>query len=136
MFRCQKCGSIFPCLSNGCACHCGFVNYFDQPEAPVEPQQVKPEEKPEEMPSLLQQAKNLGNSLVKHVANGAKKVPNDIYESRINTCDSCDYLQDDRCRACGCFVKLKAGWASEKCPLDKWGTYNTDNGKCGGCGGK
>ena len=37
-------------------------------------------------------------------------------------CQSCDFFDEssDRCNHCGCFLKIKTSWASEKCPIDKW----------------
>jgi hypothetical protein len=41
-------------------------------------------------------------------------------EKRISTCQGCEYLKDERCSECGCFIALKAGLKSEKCPKEKW----------------
>lgn len=67
-------------------------------------------------------AKNFGNSALNHLANGMKKVTDEIYNSRIEKCKTCEYYDESlhRCKNCGCFLKIKAYWDSEKCPIDKW----------------
>jgi len=42
-------------------------------------------------------------------------------QERLSICEGCEYLNGQRCRACGCFVKAKAALASENCPKKKWG---------------
>ncbi len=73
------------------------------------------------MPSLWEQAKNLATSLAKHAADGFKHVSQEELLRRIEICNQCDQLDGQRCAACGCFLLLKAKWASEVCPLGKWG---------------
>lgn len=43
-----------------------------------------------------------------------------LYEERLGTCKSCDLLADAMCRACGCFVELRAVIAGNRCPYDRW----------------
>lgn len=43
-----------------------------------------------------------------------------LYEQRLSVCKSCDYLQEGMCRACGCFVELRAAIASNVCSYNKW----------------
>lgn len=31
-----------------------------------------------------------------------------LYEERLSVCKACDYLEAGMCRACGCFVELRA----------------------------
>ena len=49
---------------------------------------------------------------------------------------ACSALNEDRCSKCGCFVTMKASWAAEECPIQKWSQYIATKGKCGGCGRK
>lgn len=44
----------------------------------------------------------------------------DIYQERLTVCRQCDYLQDAMCRACGCYVELRAAIAHNACPYEKW----------------
>lgn len=47
-------------------------------------------------------------------ADGAKT------ESRLGICKACDYLLEGMCRACGCYVELRAAMAEQECPYGKW----------------
>ncbi len=52
------------------------------------------------------------------------KVASGQYEERLSICKSCDLLADGMCRACGCFVELRAALWKNACPYDKWQAYN------------
>ncbi len=42
------------------------------------------------------------------------------YERRLSVCKECDYLAEGMCRACGCYVELRAAAGANKCSYDKW----------------
>ncbi len=44
------------------------------------------------------------------------KVEPKIYQDRLNQCRSCDKLYNGMCRACGCFVEMRAAMKSNGCP--------------------
>ena len=44
----------------------------------------------------------------------------DLYEKRLARCKGCDLLLSGMCRACGCFVELRAAIAANRCPYEKW----------------
>ncbi|MBD5484516.1 MAG: hypothetical protein HDR18_03165 [Lachnospiraceae bacterium] len=48
------------------------------------------------------------------------KADQEIYEKRLAVCKQCDLLADAMCRACGCFVELRAAIGKNSCPYDKW----------------
>lgn len=48
------------------------------------------------------------------------KVDCQVYEKRLAVCKDCDLLADGMCRACGCFVELRAVIGKNGCPYDKW----------------
>ncbi len=48
------------------------------------------------------------------------KVDQPLYEKRLAVCKKCDLLIDGMCRACGCYVELKAVMKKNGCPYDKW----------------
>lgn len=48
------------------------------------------------------------------------KVDEPLYEERLSRCKECDLLTDGMCRACGCFVELRAVMKKNSCPYDKW----------------
>ena len=92
-----------------------------------------------EMPSFLEMAKNAGASVVNHAMNSFQSVPSNVKEERISICEGCEHYNSEttRCNECGCFINIKADWASEKCPIDKWGMWtDRPSGGCGGCGKK
>lgn len=43
-----------------------------------------------------------------------------LYEERLAVCKDCYYLADGMCRACGCFVELRAAIANNSCSYEKW----------------
>jgi hypothetical protein len=74
------------------------------------------------MSEIFNRAKSFSNSVANHMADGFKQVPEEEYNRRVDICQKCDKYDapSHRCGQCGCFLKLKASWNSEKCPLDKW----------------
>lgn len=44
------------------------------------------------------------------------KVPEEIYDERLNICKECDNLQNGMCRICGCYVELRAAMKVRACP--------------------
>ena len=49
------------------------------------------------------------------------KVSVDLYNKRISICNSCPKkLITGNCSVCGCFVRDKAKYSDESCPLNKW----------------
>ena len=89
-------------------------------------------------PSILQMSKNLATSTIKHLANGAAAASPDQQKLRLSICESCDLFDADskRCNSCGCFVNIKATWASESCPEGKWTAEKKKSSKGCGCGKK
>ncbi len=48
------------------------------------------------------------------------KVASEEYEQRLSVCKQCELLADGMCRACGCFVELRAVIRKNACPYEKW----------------
>lgn len=48
------------------------------------------------------------------------KVEKPLYEERLSLCRKCDLLADGMCRACGCYVELRAVMKKNSCPYEKW----------------
>jgi hypothetical protein len=48
------------------------------------------------------------------------KTDKDLYEQRLSICKDCNYLSEGMCRACGCFVELRAAIKTNVCSYDKW----------------
>lgn len=71
-------------------------------------------------PGLLRMAFNATKSLAQFVGSGFKTVGRDQQQHRLDLCTACDHHTGMRCRACGCFTKLKTRLSHEACPLGKW----------------
>lgn len=65
---------------------------------------------------------NFSNSLYNHMQSGFKQVDSETKNNRLNICKTCEHYNDSliKCNSCGCFLLIKAAWASEDCPLKKW----------------
>lgn len=76
------------------------------------------------MPTKAKMAANLTLSIANVVAHaissGKIKAENAVISKRISTCQSCRHLDKTRCTVCGCNISIKAGLASERCPLKLW----------------
>lgn len=42
------------------------------------------------------------------------------YDARLSVCRECKFLEEATCKACGCYVELRAASLSSKCPYNKW----------------
>ena len=50
-----------------------------------------------------------------------RKLVSDDIEGRWAICQACPELTNaNRCKQCGCFMKLKTKIKAAKCPIDKW----------------
>jgi hypothetical protein len=88
-------------------------------------------------PSFIEKAKNFTKSVINHVAKGMVKVSDTVKQERMDICKSCPFFnqtdpKNPTCNKCGCFLDVKTGWASEKCPEGKWLEVKTQSS--GGCG--
>lgn len=54
----------------------------------------------------------------------------EVIKARWDLCSSCEFLMDDeRCKQCGCFMRVKHKMAVASCPIGKWDQYKeSDNG--------
>lgn len=78
----------------------------------------------EELPSVMEMAKNLtrdGTKIIKNALSGNNTlVDDDTRIQRWAICQECPLLQNDRCMQCGCFMKVKVAFQTSVCPLGKW----------------
>ncbi len=56
---------------------------------------------------------------VENLEEDIKAAP-ELYETRLGVCKECDLLADAMCRACGCYVEMRAAIEENACPYDKW----------------
>ena len=50
----------------------------------------------------------------------SERASDKVKERRLDICRSCDYLDSGTCRACGCYVELRAASRGGRCPYKKW----------------
>ena len=109
VITCDQCDFTVAIPTNGFPfyCHCGNVVHKDG----------------EEPPALTKRLKNFAKASVKHAANGFKRTPNDILETRKAECAKCEHNNGKTCNKCGCQLvgwPNKLEWANESCPVGKW----------------
>lgn len=75
-------------------------------------------------PSKVKMASTLVLSVANAIANAVKTgkliAPESKVHKRIEICKGCRHLDETRCTICGCYVNVKAGLDSERCPLNLW----------------
>lgn len=80
--------------------------------------------------SSLQTAGRFVRAVVRHALDGFTNVSPEEYERRLNICRQCEFFDRMTCRRCGCFLAVKAHWASESCPEEKWQAQTDAPGGC------
>lgn len=70
--------------------------------------------------TLIEQVKNFYNSLVRMAKSPKKLVDKEEMIKRVSICDQCPLKKGMRCTVCGCFIKMKASFYTEKCPKENW----------------
>lgn len=72
----------------------------------------------------LRKAGNFTGAVVKHVASGARTVSAETVQARLSVCENCELCRTEAmvCEhpECGCRLRIKAKWATQDCPLEKW----------------
>ena len=89
----------------------------------ITPLRWKLDTKPE-MPSHGQIAKNASGAFARNLksllkGNSLNADPDEI-ERRREICDACEFMRDNRCTQCGCWLQYKARLKAENCPIKKW----------------
>ena len=44
----------------------------------------------------------------------------DIIDKRWDICKGCEFLNNNKCDKCGCYMKVKTHIATSRCPIGKW----------------
>lgn len=66
---------------------------------------------------------NRNSSPIDFLLPGTKYVPDEVYNERLATCETCVFytkMSPRRCKQCNCWMKAKALFAHSYCPLHKW----------------
>lgn len=73
-------------------------------------------------PSLFQKIVNLSRAVTQHVAAGLQHTDEETVKYRLEICHTCDRFNPTHstCRVCGCNMTIKAKWAEQRCPINKW----------------
>lgn len=73
-------------------------------------------------PGMLTTAAKFGGAVLRHAADGFREVAPAQVAQRLAVCQSCPACDQSAmvCRDCGCRLLLKARWASETCPQERW----------------
>jgi hypothetical protein len=98
-----------------------WISKSGRPPEDFEPYLSRESRKELKIPPAKTQAVNLIKAVAKRVKN-FKNVTAEQKEERLKICKGCEYFspKKGRCTKCGCLTKLKAGWLSENCPVNKW----------------
>lgn len=73
-------------------------------------------------PPLPQRVIDFVRASIEHIKAGRPKRTEEQVAACLAVCETCpEKVPDqDRCKKCGCYLKLKAQWAGQRCPLKKW----------------
>ena len=92
----------------------------------------------EDLYKLAKQARQFGGAALNHAKNKFKMTSEEEQKKRLEICNSCEFIDNNkdnpRCHECGCFLNIKTGWASQRCPIGKWEAVEPEE-KGPGCGG-
>ncbi len=94
---------------------------------------LRPEDRPGQ-PGLLGRAARFTAATARWLGAGAPLRSQQGRLAALETCAACEKNQDGWCSECGCWIKLKTAYATESCPLGKWGAEKREGRGCGGCG--
>ncbi len=50
-------------------------------------------------------------------------VPKSVEIRRDEICEKCEHNQHGQCQQCTCYIPVKTKFATEFCPIHKWGEY-------------
>ena len=75
-------------------------------------------------PGPIRLAVNFSRAAVQHAKRGFRRVPEQVFHTRLEICQKCSWFnaKQQRClhAKCGCFVARKLWWAEQSCPIGKW----------------
>ena len=94
---------------------------------------LRPEDKPR-TPGLVARAARFTAATARWIGAGAPLRSQAGREAALEICASCDKNQNGWCAECGCWIRLKTAYATERCPLGKWGPERKEGRRCGSCG--
>lgn len=83
--------------------------------------ELKESEQPS-LPGVGEMAANFAGALLRDLKAGRPRRTPEEVEAILVVCRGCEFWrsEDQRCGRCGCWVRKKASWAQEHCPIGKW----------------
>ena len=129
--RRQKCGDCNCGLDFGDPCaSCPMKKWGPEmcnfpPEEEAEQVRQQEPQTQSAFPPISQMASNLASALKSEVrsrVSGQVKLDPEEIKGRLAICEGCEFYHSPskRCKKCGCFLKWKTAWRSQKCPIGKW----------------
>ena len=82
----------------------------------------KPELPKRPEPNIVSKGWSLTKSLMRYAVEGFPNVSEQVFEARMLTCNSCEFLKkkESTCGVCGCAIEYKGRMGTESCPKNKW----------------
>ena len=73
-----------------------------------------------EKPGFVKKAFNFAKATSEYVRNGMQNVNAEMYKARLDICKTCPIFDEKKgtCTKCGCYIEVKAKWATSTCPDD------------------
>jgi hypothetical protein len=69
---------------------------------------------------LMRAGASLTNSVTEWAESGFQICKAEELDNRLSICNSCEFMFENRCLKCGCFLQAKARLATSRCPEGKW----------------
>ena len=91
----------------------------------IEAEQTLQQDHQVSFPNVPTLALNLASAVGAEVKSrflGNNQLDLDEIKRRLAICEGCEFFHSpsQRCKKCGCFLKWKTAWRSQKCPVGKW----------------
>ena len=76
-------------------------------------------------PTLARMIQNFGTAITEEsvaILKNKESITKEEKNERFEICKSCEFFiaSSQRCMKCGCYMPIKTGWRSQKCPVGKW----------------
>ena len=65
-------------------------------------------------------AMNVEDAIDEQLAMERNHASLELRDQRLAICQGCQYLANETCLHCGCFVRFRASLDQKKCPIGKW----------------
>lgn len=90
------------------------------PPTGVQPGQALNTAPPPTPAGFWEMAQSFTSSVTQFAASGFRTVSDEVQQSRLAVCATCEHHTGTRCNLCGCFTAAKSWMPHETCPIGKW----------------